>query len=236
MTGTKKDDPETEKQPANDREIYKVGYGKPPLHSRWRKGECPHRKGPGPRKRGQMQDYRDLFDRISNEKITIYENGRAICVRKPQLLAKTIVDRGITGDAECEKILIRIEQPDLRPPAGAWHVESVDSEEEIPARQRALLTRKKYRNPSAPSPARFGRGRPRNDAPFAELVKRELNKRIELQENGRVVTMTKREAWLRRLYNDAINGSPRALRIYMKLVKPTDPPPEDSFFWIIGGR
>ena len=97
MTGTKKDDPETEKQPANDREVYKVGYGKPPLHSRWRKGECPHRKGPGPRKRGQMQDYRDLFDRISNEKITIYENGRAICVRKPQLLAKTIVDRGITG-------------------------------------------------------------------------------------------------------------------------------------------
>src|SRR5438046_8845946 len=89
-------------------------------------------------KRGQMQDYRDLFDRISNEKITIYENGRAICVRKPQLLATTIVDRGITGDAECEKILIMLEEPDLRPPAGVWHVESVDSEEEIPARQRAL--------------------------------------------------------------------------------------------------
>jgi hypothetical protein len=51
------------------------------------------------------------------------------------------VDRGITGDAECEKILIRIEQPDLRPPAGVWHVESVDSEEEIQARQLARLIR-----------------------------------------------------------------------------------------------
>jgi hypothetical protein len=235
MTTTKKDHPETEKQPANDREVYKVGYGKPPLHSRWRKGQRPHRKGPGPRKRGQMEDYRALFDRISNETITIYENGSATCVHKRHLLATTIVDRGIAGDAECENILIRIEQPDLRPPAGARHVVSVDSEEEIPALQRALLRRKKYRNPNAPSPARFGRGRPRNDAPFAELIKRELNKRIKVQENGRVVTMTKREAWLRRLYNDAINGSPRALRIYMKLVKPTDAPPEDSFFWIIGG-
>src|SRR5690242_7061553 len=109
MTSTKKDHRETEEQAANDRDVYKVGYGKPPLQSRWRKGQCPNRKGPGPRKRGQMEDYGDLFNRISNEKITIYENGRAICVRRPQLLATTVVDLGITGHPECEKFLIRIE-------------------------------------------------------------------------------------------------------------------------------
>ena len=51
MTGTKKDDPETEKQPANDREVYKVGYGKPPLHSRWRKGVSPSERARAPQAR-----------------------------------------------------------------------------------------------------------------------------------------------------------------------------------------
>jgi len=197
--------------------------------------ERPNRKR-RPR-RGEAEPYRDLFHRISNEKITIYENGRAICVRRHQLLAKTVVDRGIAGDTEYEKMLIRIEQPDLTPPAGEQHIVDVDSDNDIPARRRELLRRKKHgANTGDPSPAKFGRGRPRSDAPFTELIKRELNKSIEVQENGRTFAITKREFWMRRLSNDAINGKPGALRTYAKLAKPTDPPSEDSFFWIIGGR
>src|SRR5215831_3354057 len=78
-------------------------------------GEFPNRRG-RPR-RDASEPYGDLFDRISNEKITIYENGRAIRLSGHQLLARNVVDRGIAGDPESEKILIRIEQPDLAPPA-----------------------------------------------------------------------------------------------------------------------
>jgi hypothetical protein len=221
MTNTSENDPKADKNPAN--------------HTQRKKGECPNPKGR--RRRGEAESYSDLFDRISNEKITIYENGRAICVRKRQLLAMRVVDRGIAGASEFEKILIRVEQPDLTPPAGSLHIVDVDSEDEIPARQRELLRRRKHRaNTGDPSPARFGRGRPRHDAPFAELIKRELNKRIEVQEDSRTFTITKREVWMRRLWKDAINGDPRALRTYAKLAKPTEPPPEDRFFWMIGGR
>src|SRR5215831_10676995 len=160
--------------PQKPSKAYEVGCGKPPKDRQWKKGECPNRKGRP--KRDATEPYGDLFDRISNEKITIYENGRAISLRRPQVLARTVVDRGITGSPESEKILIGVEQPDLTPPAGSLHIDNVASEDEIPARKRELLRRKRRRaNAGSPSPARFGRGRPRNDAPFAELVKRELN-------------------------------------------------------------
>ena len=234
MTHTPKQAPETNKNPANKSDGYKVGYKKPPKEWQWKPGECPNRRGR--RKRSAMEPYPDLFDRISNEKITIYENGRATCVRGRPLLAKSVVNRGIAGDPECENMLIKIERPDLRPPAGGVHFTEVDSEDEIPARRRELLRRKRRpTNTSASSPARFGRGRPRNDAPFAELVARELNKRIKVEENGGTLTMTKREFWIRRLWNDIINGKPRALRLYMKFAKPTEPRGGISVF-IIGGR
>lgn len=135
MTSVPKHDPETNKNPA-DHSGYKIGYSKPPLDSRWRKGQCPNRKGRGPRKGGEMESYGDLVVRNSNEKITIYENGTERCVPKRVHLATRVVNRGIAGDPEEEKILIKFERPDLRPPAGARHIVDVDSEDEIPARTR----------------------------------------------------------------------------------------------------
>jgi hypothetical protein len=194
-----------------------------------------HKKGRGRPKYDEA--CRDLLDRISNERILVQENGKAISVTKRRVWVRNVVDRGIAGDPECEKILIRFEQPDLTPPSGSLHIIDVDSEDEIPARRREFLRRQRDQAKTrARSPARFGRGRPRNDAPFAELVARELNRRITLQDNGKTLTMTKREAWMRRLYNDAINGTAGALRTYMKLAKPTEPPPEDSFLFMTGGR
>lgn len=158
MTGTKKDHFKAGKQPGNDHEVYKVGYGKPPLR---KKGQCPHRKGPGPRKRGQMEDCRELFDRISNEKIPVYDNDRAIFLTRPQVLARTAVDMGIAGDPECENMLIKIEQPDLTPPAGGASIVEVDSEDEIPARQNCCEVRdvpRTQRHPLRPGLAGGGRG------------------------------------------------------------------------------
>ena len=63
--------------PQNDSKTYKIGYGKPPKEWQWKPGECPNRRGR--RRRSAMEPYPDLFDRNSNEKITIYENGRATC-------------------------------------------------------------------------------------------------------------------------------------------------------------
>ena len=234
MTDRPKQDPEANKNPENDPEGYKIGYGKPPKHAQYKPGQSGNRRGrPG---RDGAEPYGDLFDRISDEKIIVHENGRAICLRGLQVLARRVVDLGIAGDPESEKILIKIEQPDLKPPSGGLEFFEVDSDDEIQAKEQELSRCKKSRgNSGARAPVRFGRGRPRHDAPFPELVKRELAKRIEIQVNGRTAKVTKREAWMRRLWNDAMNGKPRALRLYMTLAKPTDPRRGLNFF-IVGGR
>jgi hypothetical protein len=80
------------------------------------------------------------------------------------------------------------------------------------------------------------RGRPRSRENFADLVRKELRKRIWVQENGKRIRITKREAWMRRVVNGAINGHRRSMKIFLLLVKPTQPLREDMIFYLIGGR
>lgn len=235
MTDTRQNGPEHNKNPVNHSTGYEVGYRKPPKHTQWNIGQSGNPKGRP--KRHQTEDCRDLFNRISNEKIRVCENGSSIPLPGPKVLARSIVDRGIAGDPDCEKILIKIEQLDLTPAAGGLNIVDVDSDNEIPAKRRELLRRTKDRaNRGAPAPAGFGRGRPRDDAPLPVWVKRELSKRIKVQVNASTVRITKREYWMRRFWNDTISGKSRALRLYMKLGKPTESPPEAIDFFIIGGR
>lgn len=65
------------------------------------------------------------------------------------------------------------------------------------------------------------RGRPKREESFADLIRQELKKRIRIQENGRVIRITKREAWLRRIVNGAITRKARAQRTFFRIAKPT---------------
>ena len=65
------------------------------------------------------------------------------------------------------------------------------------------------------------RGRPKREESFADLIRQELKKRIRVQENGRVIRITKREAWLRRIVNGAITRKARAQRTFFRIAKPT---------------
>lgn len=83
-----------------------------------------------------------------------------------------------------------------------------------------------YRNPPKRTRFQKGRsgnpkGRPKREESFGELVRQELNKRIRVKENGRVIRITKREAWLRRIVNGAINRKARAQRTLFRIAKPT---------------
>ena len=66
------------------------------------------------------------------------------------------------------------------------------------------------------------RGRPRREEGFAEFIRKELNQRIWVQENGRRIRITKREAWLRRIVNGAIKLKPRAQRTFIKIARPAE--------------
>jgi len=51
------------------------------------------------------------------------------------------------------------------------------------------------------------KGRPKKQFNLAELIRKELDKQITVRENGQAMRMTIREAWMRRMINEAIKAN-----------------------------
>ena len=99
-----------------------------------------------------------------------------------------------------------------------------------------------YRNPPAHAQYSKGRsgnpkGRPKREPTWADLFRKELNKRIWVQENGKRHRITKRRAWIKRIVNDMIKGDPRAQKTFVRIERLDDPSDQGGLdFYIIGGR
>lgn len=68
------------------------------------------------------------------------------------------------------------------------------------------------------------RGRPPKERDLRKLVERELDKVIELTDNGKRVKFTKREVLARKLVNDALLGEAKAVQSLIKLSGSTPEP------------
>jgi len=76
------------------RQAYSVGYGKPPLHSRFKPGQSPNPKG---RPRGS-KNIATLLERALTERVTITENGKRRSITKLEASFKQLVNRAASGD------------------------------------------------------------------------------------------------------------------------------------------
>jgi Family of unknown function (DUF5681) len=80
------------------------------------------------------------------------------------------------------------------------------------------------------------KGRPRKQFNLAELIRKELDRQVTVRENGRTIRMTIREAWMRRIINEATKGKRRAQRTFVKVAKPAEAwlgDPRPNIFWLI---
>ena len=71
-----------------------VGYGKPPRHSRFRKGQSGNPRG---RPKG-LQSAARLARSILNEKIVIRENGKRRAITRREAMLKQLANKGVMGD------------------------------------------------------------------------------------------------------------------------------------------
>lgn len=79
-----------------------VGYGKPPRHSRWKKGQSGNPRGRPKGARGIKTDLRaELVSRME-----IRMNGHAVSGTKQQLMLHTLTARAASGDVRATRILI----------------------------------------------------------------------------------------------------------------------------------
>jgi hypothetical protein len=74
---------------------YEVGYGKPPKYTRFKPGQSGNPQG---RSKGTKNLKTDLMEELM-EKIDIREGDRSQRVSKQRALLKSMVNRGIKGDA-----------------------------------------------------------------------------------------------------------------------------------------
>jgi hypothetical protein len=79
-----------------------VGFGKPPMHSRFRKGCSGNAKG---RPKGTKNLRTDLTE-VLQERITVTEGDRKVRMSKQRAIIKTLVAKTLKGDARSATTLL----------------------------------------------------------------------------------------------------------------------------------
>src|ERR1700760_751537 len=89
--------PETE-----TRHDYQVGYGKPPLHSRFQKGRSGNPNG---RPRGRKNMSTLLSDAL-NGSVVVVENGRRKKITKREAIVTQLVNKSASADLKATQIVL----------------------------------------------------------------------------------------------------------------------------------
>jgi len=80
---------------------YSVGYAKPPLHTRFQKGQSGNRKGRPVGSRNTAT----LLDKTFNERVLIKKNGRQKKITKAELIVELVFNKAASGDWRPLKLL-----------------------------------------------------------------------------------------------------------------------------------
>jgi hypothetical protein len=81
---------------------YKVGFGRPPVHTRFREGQSGNPKG---RPKGTKNFKTDLEEEL-NERVTVTINGRIKKISKQRAFMKTVFTKALKGDARAGNTLV----------------------------------------------------------------------------------------------------------------------------------
>src|SRR5438874_1859 len=88
--------------PSDHERDYEVGYGKPPRHSRFKRGQSGNPRGRAP----GAKNLRTLLSEALNECVIVTENGGRRKVTKREAIIKQLVNQSATADWRAIKILL----------------------------------------------------------------------------------------------------------------------------------
>ena len=88
--------------PDDEESDYKVGYKKPPLHTRFRKGQLGNPRG---RPRGS-KNFSTLLTEALNEPVIVTEDGRRRRISKRELGLRQLANKFAMAEAQATKMLL----------------------------------------------------------------------------------------------------------------------------------
>jgi hypothetical protein len=87
--------------PGEQRRDYEVGYGKPPRHTRFQKGQSGNPRG----RPGGSKNLKTLLSEALNEPVVITENGRHLKITKREAIVRQVVNCSATPDLRAVRIV-----------------------------------------------------------------------------------------------------------------------------------
>jgi hypothetical protein len=90
--------------PRDETGDYEVGYGKPPRHTRFVKGQSGNPRGRPP----SAKNLKTLLNEALNQPLMITENGGCRKISKRQAIITQLVNRSATADFRAMKLLLDI--------------------------------------------------------------------------------------------------------------------------------
>lgn len=108
--GLPEGEPDNQPKSEDQADTYSVGYGRPPAHSRWRKGQSGNPRG---RKKGE-HNLHTVVRREIGETIQISEAGKPKRITKLEAVVKSLMAHSIKGNPRHTTILLAVvkELPD----------------------------------------------------------------------------------------------------------------------------
>ena len=116
-----------------------VGYGKPPRHSQFKKGQSGNPRG---RPKG-AKNAATILNEALNERVTVTEGGKRKAITKRKAAFKQLVNRAVSGDPRHMRMLLeKIEAAEARLDPATAQTESLGEADQAVLRElRARLGR-----------------------------------------------------------------------------------------------
>jgi hypothetical protein len=100
----------------NEEKDYEVGYRKPPVDTRFKKGQSGNPSG-RPKKIAQELDPGKILQSIDNEEIFVVIDGRSKLMRKAEVEFRRMFTKAIKGDLTAARLIANMAKKYLAPEA-----------------------------------------------------------------------------------------------------------------------
>jgi Family of unknown function (DUF5681) len=115
---------------------YEVGYGKPPVHTRFQKGQSGNPKG---RPRGR-KNLSSLLNEALNGWVIVVENGRRKKITKREAIITQLVNKSAAADLKATQIVIALlQEVEAQTDGSAEQITLTEADHEIIARMQERL-------------------------------------------------------------------------------------------------